>query len=209
MTDLIKPIHILRDYLRTEFIDDGINVLYFVSVMRNYICKLKNPNLLIRLNSLEVLLREEKATPEIHPSYEIVDKINIFNDNVASEIKNYMWVNGNRINMAEIQNNCERYFGLILKFYRPMPWKLNKRTTIKILRSGKINIDGANSIEEAYELYHWLENIFVKNYSTILYDPNDINDDIEPYNVLRGVEIYDIDIMDNNDSDTTAENVIN
>jgi TATA-box binding protein (TBP) (component of TFIID and TFIIIB) len=90
-----------------------------------------------------------------------------------------------------------------------MPWKLNKRTTIKILRSGKINIDGANSIEEAYELYHWLENIFVKNYSTILYDPNDINDDIEPYNVLRGVEIYDIDIMDNNDSDTTAENVIN
>ena len=209
MTDLIKPIHILRDYLRSEFIDDNITVLYFVSVMRNYICKLKNPNLLIRLNALEVLLREEKATPEIHPSYEIVDKINIFNENVASEIKKYIWCKGNRINMAEIQNNCERYFGLILKFYRPMPWKLNKRTTIKILRSGKINIDGANSIEEAYELYHWLENIFVKNYSTILYDPNAINDDSEPYNVLRGVEIYDNDITDNDEPTNTAENVIN
>ena len=98
--------------------------------------------------------------------------------------------------MAEIQNNCERYFGLILKFYRPVPWKMSKRTTIKVLRSGKINIDGGNSIEESYELYHWIESIFAEYASTILYNPTDVVDESDEYDIGSGESVYDDDLDD-------------
>ena len=105
-----------------------------------------------------------------------------------------MGYKNNAIDIAEIQNNCERYFGLILKFYRPVPWKLSKKTTIKILRSGKINIDGGNSVEEAYELYYWLENVFLKNYETIIYDPSNIEDESDEYDIGSGGSVYDEDL---------------
>ena len=73
------------------------------------------------------------------------------------------------MNIAEIQNNCERYFGIKIKFYRPVPWKLDKKTTIKILRSGKINFDGGNSEIEIKELYYWLQWIIIKNYKDVIY----------------------------------------
>lgn len=194
MSDLIKPICILRDYLRDEFLDESINVVYFISVMRNYICKINNNQLLIRLNELETLFKQYKDEYDNNPIYDLVDNINIdIIPNIKNEIKEYIGEKNNIIGMAEIQNNCERYFGLILKFYRPVPWKMNKRTTIKILRSGKINIDGGNSIEEAYELYHWLEHIFVDNYDSIIYDPDSFIPDSDEYSVGSGISIYDDD----------------
>lgn len=194
MTDLIKPIKILREYLRNEFMDETIDVTYFISVMRNYTCRINNPNMLIRLNELETLFKSQKDMDEINPVYEIVDEIDIhllFKD----EIKEYIGKKTNSIGIAEIQNNCERYFGLILKFYRPVSWKMNKRTTIKILRSGKINIDGGNSIEESYELYHWLENIFVEFSSVILFDKTAVASDSSDYSIGSGYSIYDDDIQ--------------
>ena len=192
MTDLIIPITILRDYLREEFVDDTIKIQYFISVMRNYICRLSNTNMLIRLNELETLFKMLKDSENNNPVYDLIDDIaqnlNLTNIN---EIKEYIGQKNNIIGMAEIQNNCERYFGLILKFYRPVSWKMNKRTTIKILRSGKINIDGGNSIEESYELYHWLEHIFVEYQKLILFDTSIINPPSSDYE-SEGVEsIYD------------------
>lgn len=197
MQDLIKPIKILRDYLRTEFMDDTIDIQYFVSVMRNYICRISNPNMLIRLNKLETLLKGLKQMDNLHPVIELVDvlkeKYNLLCDDV---IKEYIGVKNNIIGMAEIQNNCERYFGLILKFYRPVPWKMGKRTTIKVLRSGKINIDGGNSIEESYELYHWIESMFAEYSSTILYNPTDPIDESDEYDIGSGGSVYDDELND-------------
>jgi TATA-box binding protein (TBP) (component of TFIID and TFIIIB) len=169
MTDLIKPIKILRDYLRKEFVDDNIEIQYFISVMRNYICRMNNDNILIRLSDLETLFKNQKNMDNSNPLCDHIDNFKL--SKLSSDtIKKYLDNKQNEIGIAEIQNNCERYFGLILKFYRPVMWKMNKRTTIKILRSGKINIDGGNSIEEAYELYHWLEYIFTEFASVILFD---------------------------------------
>jgi hypothetical protein len=190
MIDLIHPIIVLRDYLRLEFSDPDINIEFFISVMRNYICRIKNTNLLIRLNDLETILKRLKdseidtSNPVIYLVDEIIKKKNLI---CSDEIKKY--IGHNTIGIAEIQNNCERYFGLIIKFYRPVPWRMDKRTTIKVLRSGKINIDGGNSIEESYELYHWLENIF-HEYSAILYDPN-ADCESDEYDIGSGESIYD------------------
>ena len=170
--------------------------------MRNYICKIEDRRLLIRLNELETLFKNQKDMVNINPLYTIIDDINkicrksCYKDDVINIIKEYIGEKNNMIGIAEIQNNCEHYFGLILKFYRPVPWKMNKRTTIKILRSGKINIDGSNSIEESYELYHWLENVFIENSDTILYDPDIVESDSDYYDIGSGESIYDDELSE-------------
>ena len=171
MSDLIKPIVILRDYLRIEFNNMDINIMYFISVMRNYICRIKNHNILIRLNELEILFKNQKDMYENNFAF---DFCNTTETEILckNHVLDYINKKNNDIGIAEIQNNCERYFGLILKFYRPVAWKLSKRTTIKVLRSGKINIDGGNSIEESFQLYHWLEYILTEFSNLVLFDSN-------------------------------------
>lgn len=198
MSDLIAPILILRNYLREEFMDETIDVQYFISVMRNYICKIYDSNVLIRLNELETLLKNFK---EADSTIDIDELCSEFDTTMLEEIKKYMGSeNNNTIGIAEIQNNCERYFGLILKFHRPVPWKMNKRTTIKVLRSGKINIDGGNSIEEGLELYYWIESLFTKYKSNILYNKCDDDENSDEYSVGSAVSIYDDDIEENSDN---------
>jgi len=223
MSDLINPISTLRDYLVDQFMDETIKVEYFISVMRNYICRIANPNILIRLNDLETLFKSQKDTdsPAIYHKfvednkhilfchniiksyiYKKIPKVNIYyrfverNKNIlycSDIIKKYIGKK-NIIGMAEIQNNCERYFGLILKFNRPVAWKLDKRTTIKILRSGKINIDGGNSIEEIYQLYYWLKYTFIKYKSAILFDTSKLLEDSTDYDTEGNESIYDEDL---------------
>ena len=43
-----------------------------------------------------------------------------------------------------------------------MPGDPIKKTTVKLLKKGKINFDGANSEYEVQELYYWLEYIYTK-----------------------------------------------
>lgn len=196
LTDLIMPIKTLQSYLQKEFMDNNIEIEYFISVMRNYICRLINTDLLIRLNELEILFKNQKDNDENNPIYELVDALSHKLSLLKYEtIKKYIGIKNNYINLAEVQNNCERYFGLIMKFYRPVLWKLDKRTTIKILRSGKINIDGANSKEEAFELYHWLEYILSEFRGSILYNKNLISSDSSDYDIGSGESIYDDDII--------------
>jgi hypothetical protein len=194
MSDLIKPMIILREYLRIEFVDETIEIQYFISVMRNYICRINNPNILIRLGELETLFKNQKDMDEINPAYELLDE-NPLNLQGVEDIQNYIGKKNNSIGIAEIQNNCERYFGLILKFYRPVSWKITKRTTIKILRSGKINIDGGNSIEESFQLYHWLEHIFSEYSSVMLFDTMKALSDDSDYDIGSGESVYDEDLL--------------
>jgi len=72
--------------------------------------------------------------------------------------------------ISEINNNCERYPALIIKINRPIPSKKDKKITIKIPSSGKINFDGGNSELEIMEIYHWLQYIFKKYNDYIIFD---------------------------------------
>lgn len=192
MADLVNPIRTLQKYLQQEFVDESIRVKYFISVMRNYTCRLLDTKLLIRLNTLEVILKAQKDDKTIKQNA-IRTLSSIFSENCVNIIDSYVH-HYDSIGIGEIQHNCERYFGLIVKFYRPLPWKTNKRTTIKILRSGKINVDGGNSIEECFELYHWLENLFQNHADEILYNPDGDEIDSGDYSVGSASSIYDEDI---------------
>lgn len=172
MTDIIDVVETLRNYLNYVEKRNDVQIPYLLSVMRNYTCRLNNQDLRILLPRLEEVLYHEKNIEIVKP--EQFSYLNsIFDKNVMECIFSYY--NKGFFNISEIDNKCERSPGLHIKFIRPIPGKENKRLTIKILSSGKINFDGANSELDVYESYYWLQYLFNKYWDEIIYDTNFVN----------------------------------
>jgi hypothetical protein len=72
---------------------------------------------------------------------------------------------------SSVKYNNGSYQGLILSINTPNPSNKEKKTKIKIFASGKVNIDGANSHEEAIVIYEWINYIFVMNYDDFIINP--------------------------------------
>ncbi len=192
MRDLIQPAKDLRKWLRHEFSDNSIEIVYFISVMRNYTCKLLDDGYCIILDNLKKVLLAEKRNTD-------------YRDEVVGLLKNQYWHRvipyvgkSSVMRIAEIQYDVERYSGLMVKFRRPVPWNTDKKTTIKILGSGKINFDGCNSEIEAIELFYWLQSFFHKHRKKIIYDENSESD--ESSSSGSGESIYD-DMLESEDDD--------
>ncbi len=171
MTDVINPISILKNYLNNLMPEKTIKIPYIMSVMRNYTCKIIQENISIILNKLEDVLYYEKSLKE--SSKNISDYVKtldcIEKNNLKYEVFRYF--NKKLLNISEITNNSERYPGILVKFNKPIPNKENKKITIKILSSGKINFDGVNSELEVQELYYWMQYILYKYWPEISFDP--------------------------------------
>jgi hypothetical protein len=78
--------------------------------------------------------------------------------------------------LSHIKFDPEKYPGFIIKIKTPLPDNREKRTTIKLFKSGKIDIDGANNRQEAEFIYLWLNSLFVDN-RQLTYNPNNLSDD--------------------------------
>jgi hypothetical protein len=189
MRDLIPSLLEMAEYLRHALDNPEIRVEYLMSVMRNYTCRLLDPELRVFLDKLERAFLWEKSGKGW------IDEVA---QCVPSEVLEY--TNPNIIDMAEVQNNCERYFGLTAKFRRPHPLKPCKKTTIKVLKSGKVNFDGCNSELGAIELYHWLQVIYERYYAFVIYDPRD------PMMITssEGESIYDEDLSSSSEEEAAA-----
>lgn len=74
--------------------------------------------------------------------------------------------------LSHFKYDPEKYPGFIIKIKSPLEGEPNKKTTIKIFPSGKINIDGANNREEADFIYYWLNNLLHLQ-ENIVYFPNE------------------------------------
>jgi len=72
-------------------------------------------------------------------------------------------INNSDNQLAGFQLNTEKYSGLLLYIKTPTATNPNKRTTVKIFNSGKINIDGANNIQEADDIRWWMNHILNEN----------------------------------------------
>lgn len=198
MLDLIKPTQDLKTWLRYTFNDDTIGIEYFISVMRNYKCRFKNPGKKLLLDEMKVALLAEKDNE-------------VYSNDIRSALKNIFpfysiiadYVGSNFMSIAEVHYKPERYFGLMIKFRRPVPWNTEKKTTIKILSSGKINFDGCNSELEALELYYWLCQFIEKNSGTIVYDPDEYES--EDSSEASEKSIYDDDDIDADSDDEPLE----
>lgn len=80
--------------------------------------------------------------------------------------------------LSFIKFDPEKYPGAIIKVKTPLPENPEKRTTLKLFKSGKIDIDGANSREEAEFIYYWLNALFIDN-RTLTYNVDALSDDDE------------------------------
>jgi hypothetical protein len=164
MCDLILPIKILKQYLEKTF-NKEICIMDFSAVMRNYKCKLLNENLYVDLEELERIINKEKKQSKIKPYVNYLTEF--IPDKFKLELKKYIGKT-NILNIAELTYNNDRCFSLNIKFYRPMPDDRDKKTTVKLLKKGKINFDGGNSEFEIEELYYWLQLIYINNPSIIV-----------------------------------------
>lgn len=174
MRDLIPPLRELVKYLQKFLDNSNININYLLSVMRNYTCKIINKKIHIILDNLEEVLNIEKNAiykDKFDLFYSILSKYNK-NNKIIKHAMQYIDVSIG--NISEINNNTERYPGLLIKFNQPIPGNPNKKMTVKILSGGKINFDGANSEKEVYEIYYWLQYVFDKYWKDIVFDPDNI-----------------------------------
>jgi hypothetical protein len=158
MSDVIQSIKHVCEYWNEELVDEDVEILVLKSVMRNYTSFLIDKTMRINISLLEQFLNIEKEL-DFKRSSDSDDKISIIS----------------------VQHTTERFSGLIIRFDRPDLLKSDKRSTIKILSSGKINIDGANSDLDAQYLYLILQDLMLKYLDRCLYDvtaqPNDVDFD--------------------------------
>lgn len=192
MDDLIGPLYTLRDYWNATNPDNQTGISYILSNMRNYKCRLANENLTILLNRLEDSLHNEKELP-LFPEDPIAKLNELQSHGISDKMCEaiFQYVNYSLFTISEINNNSERNPGLLVKFNRPIPNKSNKKITIKILSSGKINFDGGNSELEVFELLHWLKYIFIKYWDEIIYDPSKHSYEVNSEDTEQYESIYD------------------
>jgi hypothetical protein len=194
MTDLMQPLNTICAYLNTVGLSGGtIHIDYMLSVMRNYTTKANAGNGVLQLSRLEQIFYQEKALPLAPLPIMVQRQIEMMMPGLLEHpslmINVFSFYGCNFHAISEINSNFERYPGLLVKFNRPIPGKHNKKLTIKMLSSGKINFDGCNSELEVLDIYHWLRYIFTKYWDDIIYNPDGglvISSDSDSY-----VSIYD------------------
>lgn len=175
MYDLVVPIHELKCYLENVF-HTSIQITNFTAVMRNYKVRLTNYYYHVDLEKLENIIIAEKKS---HKYDEFLDyMLDGVDSELIADIKHYIG-NYNPLQIAEMTYNTDRCFCLIIKFYRPSFGSPGKKTTVKLLKKGKINFDGGNSEQEIKELYYWLRYLYVKHASEILTDIRTINNEYD------------------------------
>lgn len=180
MYDLIRPVSILRDYLR-ENLNPLIEIIDFKAVMRNYKCRLADSNIMVALNEVDECILLEKNNTDGTDIISSLNRSNPGSHNGLEPLQRFSESHfenriKNRFKIAEITYNNDKCSCLICKFYRPTLGDQEKKTTVKLLKKGKINFDGGNSEEEVKELYYWFELFYQKYADRILCNVNDIVD---------------------------------
>lgn len=140
LSDIDIPLTTLRDYFRTCFAKQDIEVVQKVVQMRNCKTILSDDNLTFNTSGLGALIEKQKA---------IDPKMNIY----SAEYKT-------------AQNSSK----VTVKFLRPTVDNLQKTTTLKILRQ-KIDFEGAVDFEDIHNIYWWLNDLILDNYSVCINDP--------------------------------------
>lgn len=205
LADIVEPIEELEIYLSKVF-GKPVKMSYMTPVLLNYKTNLIDNNLKIDLSELyKVLLEERKNQNGPRAMYakkvfrSVTDKAGIPRK-ISDIIAAYADIVPK--DMAEVNFNPERYFGITAKFHRPMPANKDKKMTIKLLRSGKVNFDGGNSEIEILELFYWLTFIYNKHYERVIYNVSKDEIDISD---CSDESIYDYMLDENNEEEDASD----
>ena len=194
MRDLVAPITILKKYLSDNFGED-VQVLNFTAVMRNYKAKLIDETLRVDLVYLEDIINFYKN----YKMFEIFIKRELLPLSSKSQSKALKFIGKtNLLNIAEINYNTDKCFCLNIKFYRAKQNDIDKKTTVKLLKKGKINFDGGNSEYEMLELYFWLQYLYSTYKKEILVDVSKITNSYN-HDKLSKIDLQTLIFSDDSD----------
>jgi hypothetical protein len=175
MSDVLPILYELRDYHREMNLCDDIKISDIHPFLINYKCRIVNTNLLIELQAVIDLLTEMKKDPHDKKKiYGYMKKSNNITPKMRNIINKYIPIN--RFDIAELKYEAERFpSGITIKFWRPSlrikkPKDLHARSTIKVFKSNKFNLDAVKSEQEVYDLYIWLNDLFSTYKSRIIFD---------------------------------------
>jgi TATA-box binding protein (TBP) (component of TFIID and TFIIIB) len=73
------------------------------------------------------------------------------------------------LTLTLVKHSSERYVGFLLKFMTPIESNTKKQSTVKIFSSGKFNLDGCNTKEQAYVIKQILFRLMEISSDYILY----------------------------------------
>lgn len=150
---------LISQYLEPELKPVSVNSKYVI--MQNYKCFLIFNNAYLNIPELINVLYDEKTESDA-----ISRKYNI--------------------RIAEIAYTADRHAGAAIKFWRNGD-DSNKKTTMKVLQSGKINYDGAIDFLEVHNLHLWFNEVIIENYREIVQDY---------YTLLEASDSSDTDISE-------------
>jgi len=175
MSDVLPVLEELRNYHREMNLCDDIEIDDIYPFLINYKCKIVNSDFLVELQPVIDLLTEIKIDP--HDKNKIVEFMGD-SDFITTKMKNIIdfYIPVNRFDIAELKYEAERFpSGITVKFWRPSlrikkKKDLSARSTIKVFKSGKFNLDAVKSEQETYDLYIWLNNLFTVYRSRIIFD---------------------------------------
>lgn len=158
MSDIKPMIIYVHNFVKDKLKIDS-KILFIEKAMINYKCKLIDDNLRIKISELKKYIIT-KYKHHINPK--VSNHLKLLNKNWANYLHSAL-IQSNPSNMAELMYDSP----LLIKFYFPFNDKLLRKITIKILISGKINIDGGNSELYNIYLYYVINNILNESYKYI------------------------------------------
>lgn len=122
-----------------------IEIVYIKSIMRNYKFSTTNIDLFIDLKKFQKVILNFKS---------YVDNGFITEDNEISEIDVNLYKQYHddltKLTLTLVKHSSERYVGFLIKFKTPIESNESKTSTVKIFSSGKFNLDGCNSKDQAF-----------------------------------------------------------
>lgn len=176
MHDIIEPLRTMKEYIAANISPD-VEISHFCADMRNYKCRIVNEDTYVDLDVLETVLSEEKHPKKIQSYLNYL--LEMMPEEFRADCKSHIGKT-NIMNIAEISYNNDKCFNLSVKFYRPVLCNRQKKTTVNLLKKGKINFGGGNSELEVMDIYYWLEYLYLRNAAKILVNITKIRNEFEP-----------------------------
>lgn len=194
--DVMPALNELAAFLEKSLGSDKVTVEHIRPLMRNYTCRLINPNYRIDLTAFAnfIINYQNSETSK----YEILDKLRnrkaFRHNNLIQRVESYL--PANRMGISLIQFNLEKYAGIKIKFRRPLhnimsAKDLIKDITIKVYQSGKINVDGGKVIPEIEELYLWFNYLLKQNFDELIVDITNVK--LNPADTYRLESVQEIE----------------
>lgn len=182
MNDIVTSLVAVRAFLQSALENENLKFDFLNAIMRNYKCGLRPP-LAIKMGGLMNCVIAEQTFPmvpvELHKKAFLHFEKRMGNF-AAFHIMRFMrW---SVVPTRKPHHSDNKTVGILIKFARygdDQPKR--KDLTIRVVTSGKITFNGANSQNETKSSHLWLNYICTKYYREIVYDTQydfvDISDD--------------------------------